>query len=143
MSMSTQVAAGFARLVQACNALAGRSLPAGGGTGQVLTKTAATDYSVAWQTPPGGGLATTVQVDFGNLAARERVFELTVAGAALGQRVFATPSLAMPAGVAADELEMDPITAMGAVMAANEVRLVVASTRGRIKGKRNINLTLG
>jgi hypothetical protein len=55
MSMSTELAAGFARLVQACNALAGRSLPAGGTAGQVLTKTAAMDYASAWQTPAGGG----------------------------------------------------------------------------------------
>ena len=55
MSMSTQLAAGFARLVQACNALAARSLPAGGTAGQVLTKTAAVDYAAAWQTPAGGG----------------------------------------------------------------------------------------
>lgn len=55
MSMSTQIAAGLARLVQACNALAGRSMPAGGTAGQVITKTNAVDYAATWQTPAGGG----------------------------------------------------------------------------------------
>lgn len=34
---------------------AGQGVPAGGSTGQVLTKTAATDYATNWQTPSGGG----------------------------------------------------------------------------------------
>lgn len=55
MSLQTQLAAGFARIVQACNALAARAQPAGGTAGQVLTKTAAADYASAWQTPAGGG----------------------------------------------------------------------------------------
>ena len=35
--------------------LLGRSVPAGGTTGQVLTKTSATDHAVSWQTVSGGG----------------------------------------------------------------------------------------
>jgi hypothetical protein len=97
------------------------------------------DLSVAG----GGGLSEMVTVNFGNLAAKERVFTMTVAGAVMGQRVMATPSLLMPAGVALDELELDPITVAAAVVAANTVKLVVASTRGRIRGQRNINLILG
>lgn len=34
---------------------AGPGVPAGGATSQVLTKTSATDYATAWQTPAGGG----------------------------------------------------------------------------------------
>jgi hypothetical protein len=33
----------------------GVGIPSGGSTGQVLTKTSATNYAVAWQTPGGGG----------------------------------------------------------------------------------------
>lgn len=55
MSMRTQIEAGFSRIVLACNALAGRSLPTGGTAGQVLTKSNAVDYAAAWQTPSGGG----------------------------------------------------------------------------------------
>jgi hypothetical protein len=35
---------------------AGTGVPAGGATGQVLTKTSATDYATNWQTPSGGGI---------------------------------------------------------------------------------------
>lgn len=55
MSMQTQLAAGLARLVQACNVLAARVQPAGGQLGQVLTKTAAANYASAWQAPAAGG----------------------------------------------------------------------------------------
>lgn len=34
---------------------AGQGVPTGGSTGQVLTKTTATDYATNWQTPSGGG----------------------------------------------------------------------------------------
>jgi hypothetical protein len=34
---------------------AGPGVPAGGSTGQVLTKTSGADYMTAWQTPTGGG----------------------------------------------------------------------------------------
>ena len=37
------------------NVMMPRLLPAGGANGQVLTKTSATDYAVAWSTPSGGG----------------------------------------------------------------------------------------
>lgn len=50
MSLQTQVAAGFARLVTAINALAGRSLPPGGNAGQALVKSGAGDYAAAWGT---------------------------------------------------------------------------------------------
>lgn len=53
--MQTQIATALARLVQACNVLAGRVQPPGGAVGQVLTKTAASNYASAWQTPAGGG----------------------------------------------------------------------------------------
>jgi hypothetical protein len=55
MSLQTNLAAAFARLVTACNALATRTQPAGGTVGQVLTKTGAADYASAWQAPAGGG----------------------------------------------------------------------------------------
>lgn len=44
-------AAGFARLTAAINALAGRSLPAGGVAGAVLSKVTASDYDAAWSPP--------------------------------------------------------------------------------------------
>jgi hypothetical protein len=148
MSLQSNLGLAFARLVAAVNALAGRSQPAGGATGQVLTKTSAVDYASAWQTPAGGsgggGTWVTVEVDFGAVFAyQQRTFVVAVAGAALGQKVQATPSLAMPVGVAMDEMELNPVTALAAVTAVDTVTLVVASLRGPVWGKRNINLTLG
>ena len=119
-----------------------RLLPAGGAVGQVLAKTAATDFAAAWQTPASGA-STVVQVDFGSVALQEKLFVVAVPGATLGAKVQATPSLDMPAGVALDELEMNPLSALAAVTAADTVTLIVASLRGPVWGKRNINLTLG
>jgi hypothetical protein len=60
---------------------AGPGVPTGGSSGQVLTKTSATDYATAWQTPTGGGggisgvviqeeettvAAAATTIDFGN-----------------------------------------------------------------------------
>lgn len=39
---------------------AGPGVPAGGATGQVLTKTSGADYATGWQTPSGGGSALKV-----------------------------------------------------------------------------------
>jgi len=45
--------------VQATYAITGNgSVPVGGATNQVLSKTSATDYAVAWATPTGGGTAS-------------------------------------------------------------------------------------
>lgn len=49
-------------------AMTPRLLPGGGTTGQVLTKTSASDYATSWQTPAaggggGGGGLTQAQVD--------------------------------------------------------------------------------
>ena len=40
------------------NTMTPRLMPAGGTTGQVLTKDTATDYDVSWQTPAAGGGST-------------------------------------------------------------------------------------
>lgn len=52
MSLQTQLSAGFARLVSACNVLAGRCLPAGGIDGQMLIKETAANYQAAWRPAP-------------------------------------------------------------------------------------------
>ena len=55
-ALATRIAAQFRDTVMP------RVLPAGGSTGQVLTKTAGTNYSVNWQTPSGGGGGGSQQV---------------------------------------------------------------------------------
>jgi hypothetical protein len=41
------------------------AIPAGGATGQVLTKSSGTDYATSWQTPAAGGGGTST-LDGGN-----------------------------------------------------------------------------
>lgn len=97
-------------------------------------------------TAPGLAVPLTarVTVDFGTArpAARSKTFDVTVRGAQTGMAVVASAALDMPAGVSADELEMDPITVAGRVTAANTVRLLVSSARGPLARQRNINVML-
>jgi hypothetical protein len=89
-------------------------------------------------TQPG---SATVTVDFGTSGEYVKTFDVTVTGAVTTQRVLAAPSLSMPAGVAQDELEMDPLNCSAVVQAADTVRLIIASVSGaRVSGQRNINL---
>lgn len=55
MSLEARIVAAVQAIGLDIKALFSRALPAGGATGQVLAKTSATDYAVAWQTPSGGG----------------------------------------------------------------------------------------
>lgn len=94
---------------------------------------------------PGiGGSATvsTVTVDFGSPGRRSILVDVALATAAVGQKVLASPSLDMPAGVSEDELEMDGLTVAGRVLSAGNVRLICYAT-GPISGPRNINIILG
>lgn len=91
----------------------------------------------------GAAAAYMATVDFGAEGESQAVFDVAVAGAAVGQKVVASASLDMPAGVAEDELEMDMLAVAGRVTGTNNVRLIVASLGGRISGQRNINLILG
>lgn len=88
----------------------------------------------------GGATTTRVEVDFGTApGVHAKSFSVTVAGVSAGQAVVAAPSLDMPAGVAADELEMDPISAAAHATAADTVLLIVGAA-SRLTGKRAINI---
>ncbi len=50
MSLQTQIAAAYNRVVAAINAVNAKTLPTGGAKGQVLTKSSATDYEAKWDT---------------------------------------------------------------------------------------------
>lgn len=115
-----------------------RLLPSGGTTGQVATRTAS---GYAWQTPATGSVSVqTVEINFTD-PARSKTFDVAAVCTA-GQKVMASPSLDMPAGVSADELEMDPITVAAHAVATNVVR-ITASSASLVFGKRNINLVFG
>ena len=124
---------------------AGPGVPVGGTAGQVLKKNSATDFDASWQadaTGGGGATITMAEVNF-TTPASVRFFNITHVGATAGQKVLAVPSLSMPAGVAEDELEMDPFTVAGHCTTAGQVRLLVASVNGALlSGKRNINYQL-
>lgn len=96
-------------------------------------------------TAPGVAIPITarVTVDFGTArpSPRARFFDVTIRGAQPGMVVTAAAALDMPAGIAADELEMDPITVAGRVVSANTVRLLVSSP-GPLSRQRNINVML-
>lgn len=89
----------------------------------------------------GSGLFASVLVDF-TTPSSARFFEVTVTGATTGMRVVGSASLSTPAGVAEDELEMDPITVSGRVSATDTVRLLVSSS-SVLFGQRLISLSLG
>lgn len=86
----------------------------------------------------GGAIITSVEVNFTS-AARERTFNVVHVGALVGQNVIGGISLNMPAGVAQDEIELNPLIVSGYCAVAGQVRLTVASARDSlINGKRNI-----
>lgn len=92
----------------------------------------------------GGGITvTTVTINFTeNTSAK--FFDVALVGATVGQKVLATVSLNMPAGVDEDELEMDPLVVAGYVTTVDQVRLLVSSSQEEdlIFGQYNINVTL-
>ena len=104
--------------------------------------TAVNAYTAMAKQGEGGGSTTinTVEVDF-VAASPGRRFDVAVAGASLGQKIIASVSLDMPAGVQEDELEADPLICSAKVLSAGNVSLMVVSANGApIIGKRNINL---
>ncbi len=116
MSMQTQLAAGLARLVQACNVLAGRVQPAGGALGQVLTKTAAANYASAWQTPAGGGGGAPAgppsSVQFSNMGVMDGAANVDIIGGDLNL------GLSTPGASPANTLTLFPQTIGGRMMLA-------------------------
>ncbi len=92
-----------------------------------------------------GGSVTisTVTVDFGSTPVFGGTFTLALAGVVAGQKVLVGVSSSMPAGVDADELEMDGLDVAGAVLANDFVTLIIAANPGPITGQRNFNLITG
>ena len=88
----------------------------------------------------GASLTGTVTLNFGSPGRRSVLQTFTVTGAATSQRIIASVSLNMPAGVSVDELEMDGIAVAAYVSAANTVIVAAHTTGGPISGNRNVNL---
>lgn len=115
-------------------------VPAGGFTGQVLTKASALDHSLTWANP--GGIATLditrVEIDFGS-SSQVIIQNFTISGVTAGQKIVAALSLDMPVGIAEDELEMDPICLGAHAPSADTVR-VIAMAQHPVSGKRAVNI---
>jgi hypothetical protein len=96
----------------------------------------------AGDTMPGfvGAVPVVVEVNFGT-GARSVKLNITTP-CTTSQRVLASPSLEMPAGLSADELECDMICCVARVIALNNVELVAASIGSPISGLRKINLVI-
>jgi hypothetical protein len=112
-----------------------------GTSGKILAEGS---VSIAEIVDPLTALATPKQitVDFGaHPGHAQKVFDVALAGAAPGQKVVAAVTSEMPAGVAEDELEMDPLVVTGRVLSAGNIRIAVTNTmRTKIRGQRRINV---
>jgi hypothetical protein len=138
----TQVAATVSDFSEAVDDRVAALLVAG--TNVTLTYNDAAGTLTIAATGGSGAGPQTVMVDFTS-PSRGRFFDVPLFGATVGQKVVATMSLAMPIGVAEDELEMEPLVAYGRIDIADQVRLFVAPAwaQGWAFGQRNINMVVG
>jgi hypothetical protein len=79
MSLATRIADLATAIGTDIKALFGRALPAGGAAGQVLAKTAATDYAVGWVNQSGGGGGSVQKVELTVATAVQRQAQITMA----------------------------------------------------------------
>ena len=78
MSLATRIADLATAIGTDIKALFGRALPAGGAAGQVLAKTAATDYAVGWVNQSGGGGGSVQKVELTVSTAVQRQAQITM-----------------------------------------------------------------
>ena len=97
----------------------------------------------SWSAPAGGGaVISQITLDFGAAPVWSKTFDAPLSGAAIGQKVMASPSAAMPGVLSSDELEMDGLAAFATVIAPNSARIIASANPGPVSGQRNFNLTL-
>ncbi|AYQ31453.1 hypothetical protein [Runella sp. SP2] len=66
MTLQERISALITAIGTDVKALFMRSMPAGGSTGQVLTKTSNSDYSTSWQTPTGASQSDIQRIEAQN-----------------------------------------------------------------------------
>jgi hypothetical protein len=106
------------------------AIPTGGTTGQVLAKTAGTDYATAWTTPSGGGSLTVASTTTSTTVATNQIM------IANGSSLTITAPSAVTAGA----------NAVTAVKNINASTLTLKTTAGNIDGtpgSTGISLTIG
>jgi hypothetical protein len=93
--------------------------------------------------PDAGLAATTADCDFGSPGKSALTVDITDAAALTSHKVVTSISGSQPAGVAFDELEMDPILVAASVPVNGTVRLQIISINGStIKGQRRVHYSL-
>lgn len=117
-----------------------------GGAGQVLTSNGTSTYWSTASGGPGGGTTITptlVDIDFGNADVVAKTVGVVDGSAVTSMKVFASIPLAQPSGVEVDELELDPLSVHGSVLADGTVTLMIVSTNGSsISGHRYVQYFL-
>lgn len=109
MSLATRIADLATAIGTDIKALFGRALPAGGSAGQVLAKTAATDYAVGWVNQSGAAAFTEVEVSLGSTPTRAGRFFVVDAGVAAGDKLtveLSSPPYTGKGASLADETEL-------------------------------------
>jgi hypothetical protein len=123
--------------------LFGRSLPAGGAVGHVLTKTSAGDWQFGWSAPSGGGGGSgsapwqTASVDLGLPAPVKSVF-VPVPGMTAAQVVEVQRSTTPADGKGSDEHLAEPAVLAG-FAETDGFNLQIMAQRCTLGGPMNIN----
>jgi hypothetical protein len=146
MSLASQVSALAGAIRDKINTMTPRLLPAGGTTGQVLSKTNATDYNAQWVTPAAGqggsGIPTREVVVSFTQAASSKTVEVVDAAALTTHRVIAVVSGEAPPGGYADQAEINPVIIQGLVEVDGTVKLIVSSVNHLVFGDYLVNYHL-
>lgn len=117
-----------------------RLLPAGGTTGQVLAKSSATDYAVAWAAPSGGGGGSATQVTLTVAAVATTGYAevvVTDAGVSPASKLFAAFVPELDAENDAEQL-IDDRMQVHAVPEAGQVRFLLSAV-GAFVGPFKVN----
>ena len=96
-------------------------------------------------TGPAGNAPELVEVDAGSSPVQSLVTSVTVTGVTTSSNVSASVTSDMPAGVDADELELEPLLAFARATAVDTVEITVLPARadGSFQGKFNVLLLWG
>lgn len=143
MTLASQVTALAATIRNKINTMMPRLLPAGGSTGQVLSKTNATDYETQWITPAAGsGIASREVVVSFTTPGSSKTVNVADAAALTTHRVTATLSAKAPPGGYTDQAELNPVIVQGRVTVDGNVRIIVSSAYHLVLGDYLINYHL-
>lgn len=85
-----------------------------------------------------GGAIVEIEVDFGSIPTRTKVFTVVDAAVSISSHIIAVQSGNAPTGKSADEVEMDPIT-FAALPGSGSFKLIASTLMGPVVGKFKVN----